>query len=151
MPITQLVYSSRYKASATDSSHLETLRSILAASQRNNPRDHLTGFLLFDKTWFFQILEGEHDDVLATYNRIQKDPRHDQVALMSLREARQRSFPEWSMGGALRTLDQQEIFLRHGVADGLDPAKVVAPTVLALAMDLQDYEISRKLALKAAS
>lgn len=151
MAVTQLIYSSRYKKAPDSPSHLDTLRSILAASQRNNGADDLTGFLLFDRPWFFQILEGEHDQVISTYNRIQKDVRHDGVELMALRQMNRRSFPQWSMGGAMRGLDQQEIFLRHGLSGGLDPSKVVAPTVLALAVDLQDFEISRRESLKVAS
>jgi hypothetical protein len=151
MAITQLIYSSRYRKAAESQAHLETLRSILATSQANNTRDGLTGFLLFDQKWFFQILEGEHDSVITTYNRIQKDARHDTIELMALRQVGRRSFPEWSMGGAMRSLDQQEIFLRHGVTDGLDPKKMVAPTVVALAMDLQEYAVNRREALKAAS
>lgn len=146
MATTQLIYSSRYRSDAGKETLLETLRSILSASRRNNTRDALTGFLLFDRPWFFQILEGAHDQVLATYNRIQKDPRHDSITLMALREAPGRSFPEWSMGGVLRSFDQQEIYLRHGIADSLDPKKLQAATVLDLAMDLQDFEISRKAA-----
>jgi hypothetical protein len=146
MATTQLIYSSRYRSDAGKETLLETLRSILSASRRNNTRDGLTGFLLFDRPWFFQILEGAHDGVLATYNRIQKDPRHDSVSLMALREAPARSFPEWSMGGVLRNFDQQEIYLRHGIVDSLDPKKLQAATVLGLAKDLQDFEISRKAA-----
>jgi hypothetical protein len=149
MAVTQLIYSSRNKSAVEGRVQLEMLRSILAVSQRNNLRDGLTGFLIFDSVHFFQILEGDGDRVLAAYNRIQKDPRHGKVALMAKREIRARSFPQWSMGGALRSLDQQEIFIRHGVADSLDPAKLAAPTLLALAVDLQSFELDRKQALLA--
>jgi hypothetical protein len=150
MAITQLIYHSRYTASSGVSS-LQTLRSVLASSQRNNLRDELTGFLLFDKPWFFQILEGSPDQVTGSYDRIQKDPRHGRVTLMSMRTVAQRNFPQWSMGGAMRSMDQQEIFLRHGSVETLDPAKLSADTVLTLAMDLKDHEISRREALRTAS
>lgn len=143
MSVIQLVYSSRNHAAAEpDRSQLELLRSILAVSRRNNARDGITGFLLFDRAWFFQILEGERQSVTASYGRIEKDPRHSEVRLMSTRDIRRRSFPRWSMGAALRTLDQQEIYLRHGICGALDPNRVTAPTILSLAMDLQDDEIA---------
>lgn len=148
MAVTQLIYCSRSK-SALVGRQLEALRSILAVSQRNNLRDGLTGFLIFDRTHFFQILEGDGNCVLAAYKRIQKDPRHGEVTLMAEREVRARSFPQWSMAGVLRSLDQQEIFIRHGVADSLDPARVAAMTVLALAVDLQQFALDRKQALMA--
>jgi hypothetical protein len=148
MAITQLIYHSRYKP-LPGQSRLDTLRAILAASQPNNSRDKLTGFLLFDRNWFFQILEGEADQVQAAYNRIQKDPRHESLTTMAMRQVPRRSFPEWSMGGALRGPEQQEIFLRHGISGELEPSKVAAVTILALAMDLQlfldAYNYARRL------
>jgi hypothetical protein len=149
MAVTQLIYSSRNKSVAQDRAQLTMLRTILTVSQRNNVRDGLTGFLIFDRVHFFQILEGDSDRVLATFNRIQRDPSHGEVTLMAKREVRARSFPQWSMGGALRSLDHQEIFLRHGIVDSLDPRKVDAATVHALALDLQNFEIDRKEVLKA--
>lgn len=141
MPLTQLVYFSRYKAAVASGGHvpLEPLRAILSVSQRNNSRNEVTGFLLFDQTWFFQVLEGERAPLVSTYERIQHDTRHVEVTLIALRDTRARSFPTWSMGGASRTVDQGEIFLRHGISGALDPARITAPTVIALAMDLQDH------------
>jgi hypothetical protein len=68
---------------------------------------------------------------------------------MAQREVRTRSFPQWSMGGALRSLEQQEIFLRHGIVDSLDPTKLAAGTILALATDLLSFELDRKQVLRA--
>lgn len=145
MPLTQIVYYSRHKAVASgERARLELLRTVLSVSQRNNSRDGLTGFLLFDRTWFLQVLEGERARLMSTYERIQRDPRHSDVTLIALRDTKARSFPTWSMAGAIRTLDQGEIFLRHGISGALDPARITAPTVVALAMDLQDYERARK-------
>lgn len=149
MAVTQLIYSSRNQSVDEGSAWQEMLRSILAVSQRNNLRDGLTGFLIFDHVHFFQILEGESDRVRAAYSRIQKDPRHAEVTLIGEREIRARSFPQWSMASAVRSSDQQEIFVRHGVPDSLDPATIVAPTILALAMDLQDFQLSHAQALRA--
>lgn len=151
MPFTQLTYHSRNLAQASGGGLLAALRDILAVSQRNNARDAITGYLIGDRDWFAQILEGEADKVRATYNRIQSDPRHGQVTLVSRREIRARSFPQWSMGGALRTPETEEIFLRHGAAGAFDPRRLSAPSILAVAMDLQDCEIARRLGLRAAS
>ncbi|HEY0353334.1 MAG TPA: BLUF domain-containing protein, partial [Enterovirga sp.] len=59
MAVTQLIYSSRNKSVAQDRAQLTMLRTILTVSQRNNVRDGLTGFLIFDRVHFFQILEGD--------------------------------------------------------------------------------------------
>ena len=54
----QLIYYSRNTVPGGDRAMLMNLRNIVSASQRNNTRDGITGFLIFDKTWFIQILEG---------------------------------------------------------------------------------------------
>lgn len=152
MSLVQIVYHSRNRLnSSPDRSQLDLLRSVLSASQCNNARDGITGFLLFDRSWFFQILEGERAQVLATYDRIQKDPRHADVTLMALREMRARSFPGWSMGGGMRSLDHGEIYLRHGISGAMEPSRITAPTVVALAMDLQDFDLARQQQLRQAS
>ena len=76
MKLHQLVYYSKNQAASDDRGHLAQLREIIAVSQRNNQRDAITGYLIFDKVWFLQILEGERDKIFSTYQRIQKDPRH---------------------------------------------------------------------------
>ena len=50
--IHQLVYYSRNVVLGNDRAMLTNLREIVTASQRNNSRDGITGFLIFDKTWF---------------------------------------------------------------------------------------------------
>ncbi len=47
--------------------------AILAASQRNNARDGLTGLLYADGRRFLQVLEGEASAVAATIARIERD------------------------------------------------------------------------------
>lgn len=74
--IHQLVYYSRNTVQGGDRAMLINLREIVSASQRNNSRDGVTGFLIFDKTWFVQILEGDKAQVTETYTRIARDTRH---------------------------------------------------------------------------
>ena len=70
---------------------LKEASAYLRGSVAEGLRDEVTGFLIFDQSWFFQILEGERARVLSTYERIQKDPRHGDVTLMSMRDVRERS------------------------------------------------------------
>jgi hypothetical protein len=139
MPITQLTYLSRNGLSGDAVALNNQLGVILNVSRRNNRRDSLTGYLVSDGTWFLQILEGDHEKVMAALVRIRFDQRHSDVRVISTREIRTRSFPHWSMGGAVKTPAMRAIFRRHGL-ERLDPAGLTAPTILALAMDLQDFE-----------
>jgi hypothetical protein len=148
--IHQLIYYSRNTVPGDDRAMLTNMREILGASQRNNARDGITGFLIFDKTWFFQVLEGDRAVVKETYDRIAADTRHTGTVVMSTRDAALRSFPNWTMGGALRTPEVQEVYLANGISGDLDPKKLSADQILQLALDLQEYEQSRR-SLKAAS
>jgi hypothetical protein len=148
MAVTQLTYLSRNKL-AGDAAALDAqLGQVLTVSRRNNRRDGITGYLVSHGTWFLQILEGEHEKVMAALVRIRFDERHSDVQVISTREIRTRSFPHWSMGGSVRTPAMQAIFARHGF-DRLDPAALTAPSVLALAMDLQDFERAQSTTLRA--
>ena len=139
MPITQLTSLSRNSLTGSAAALDEQLARVLDVSRRNNRRDGLTGYLVSDGTWFLQILEGDDESVMAALVRIRFDPRHSDVRVISTRQIRMRSFPQWSMGGSLRTPAMRAIFRRHGL-ERIDPATLTAPAILLLMMDLQDYE-----------
>lgn len=147
----QIVYYSRLNKDAFSGSTLSFLRDIVEVSQRNNARDDISGALIFDNEWFLQILEGPQEAIERTYNRIQKDPRHTTVTLVEKRPLAARLFPEWGMGGTLRSLDVQEIFLDHGIGGPIEPSRLSASTIVNLALDLKRYEIARKSARGAAA
>ncbi|GJE04486.1 BLUF domain-containing protein [Methylobacterium isbiliense] len=149
--IHQLVYYSRNTVAGGDRAMLTNMREILSASQRNNSRDGITGFLIFDKTWFVQILEGERAKVTETYARIACDPRHSAATIINLRDVHGRLFPNWTMGGAMRTPEVQEVYLQHGFGGPLEPARLKSEQVINLALDLQAYEVSRRQGQKLAS
>jgi hypothetical protein len=73
------------------------LPQILAVSQANNRRDGITGLLYADNRRFLQALEGPADAVRAAFARIQADPRHRAVVILSSREVTEREFGEWAM------------------------------------------------------
>ncbi len=74
------------------------IQSILRASRRNNPLYGITGALLFTGTGFAQVLEGHRESVERLFERIGADPRHADVAVLSLTPTEKRSFPAWAMG-----------------------------------------------------
>ncbi len=139
MPITQLTYMSRNAAPGDGTALDAQLSEILQVSRRNNGRDGLTGYLVSDGTWFLQILEGDHERIMAALVRIRFDARHSDVRVLSTRQILTRSFPEWSMGGSLKTPAMRAIFRRHNL-ERIDPATLTAPAILLLMMDLQDHE-----------
>ncbi|RYE03621.1 MAG: BLUF domain-containing protein [Sphingomonadales bacterium] len=70
---------------------------ILATSRRNNHRDSITGLLYSDSARFLQVLEGPEAKVEEAFARIQADPRHRALVILSRRTIDAREFGEWDM------------------------------------------------------
>jgi hypothetical protein len=149
--IHQLIYFSRNVVVGNDRAMLTNLREIVSASQRNNSRDGITGFLIFDKTWFIQILEGTQAQVSETYTRIARDPRHATATIVDARNVPARSFPNWTMGGAMRTPEVEEVYLQHGIGSVIDPVRLKSAQVVNLALDLQAFDAAKRQAQRLAS
>ncbi|MDV6331680.1 BLUF domain-containing protein [Asticcacaulis sp. 201] len=137
----QIIYHSRYTVSA---SGLSTIRDILSVSETNNYRNGITGFLIFDKSSFVQVLEGERGAVEDTYLRICNDPRHSRPTVIEARDMGDRAFPDWAMGGFIRSPEAQDIYARHGLTGGLEASSLTADQVIGLAQDLAASEQLRQ-------
>lgn len=137
----QLIYHSQY--TGTQGS-LSVVRDILTASQRNNSRHGITGFLIFDKTSFLQILEGDAPAVLETYERIKTDQRHAQLSVIAADDVAARAFPDWAMGGFLRSPEVQPIYTRYGIDKGMAPQDLTREPVVSLAHALMSFEAERQ-------
>ncbi len=93
----RVLYCSRNCISGPPEAVSDKIRAILAASRRNNARDGITGGLLFSQGCFAQVLEGPLDAVETTFERIQCDEHHSDVAVLQSGPIEQRDFPDWSM------------------------------------------------------
>lgn len=127
----QLLYVSKETSPLSD----EDLESILKVSRQNNNRDQITGFLAYlPNGAIIQILEGEKEVVLRTYDRIAKDTRHTKATTVFEHESDERQFLEWSMG--FRKMSESEAKAVPGFID-LRDGKTLArlgdgPTVITL-------------------
>ncbi|WP_299176063.1 BLUF domain-containing protein [uncultured Brevundimonas sp.] len=79
---------------------LISLADILATSDRNNRRDDLTGALLVNGGRFLQVLEGAHQDLNRTLDRLQRDGRHRDIQILCRNTADHRQFGQWTMVAA---------------------------------------------------
>ena len=109
----RLVYVSRSILTDTQQVDAEVAR-ILSTSQVNNRRAGVTGALLFGADCFAQALEGPVDDVTATFERIQCDPRHRDTVILQAGPVERREFGGWSMAYAGRMEDERMRFARIG-------------------------------------
>jgi hypothetical protein len=73
------------------------ITQILQTSRRKNKEQNVTGALLFDSGYFAQTLEGPRLAIEQIFERIQRDPRHGDVIVLSSQTDGRRDFPEWSM------------------------------------------------------
>ena len=76
---------------------LLVIADILAVSQRNNSRDQITGSLVYSDATFFQVVEGAREDLDRLIRRLEGDPRHGEITVVSRTEVTGRIFPDWSM------------------------------------------------------
>ena len=104
---------------------LIALAEIIAVSDRNNRRDHLTGALVVSRGRFFQVLEGQPVDVDRALARIAKDTRHHDVSHVLRREVTGRLFPNWSMVAARVTPSVEADIDRAIDACVTDPATAI--------------------------
>jgi hypothetical protein len=94
MPLIQIAYAS---AATVHFTSLE-LHELLLKSRTNNSGVGITGLLLYHKMSFFQILEGNEQDVVPLFAHISRDSRHERVLLLSKKEVNAQNFGDWSMG-----------------------------------------------------
>ncbi|WP_417667048.1 BLUF domain-containing protein [Roseibium sp.] len=90
--------------------------SILESARRRNSASKVTGCLLFTHDYFFQVLEGNEDAVLSTFERIKHDPRHRSIEVLSQGELEKRKFPESWMGFSEHAVSHDDLFTEIGDA-----------------------------------
>ncbi|MFN6980906.1 MAG: BLUF domain-containing protein [Brevundimonas sp.] len=76
---------------------LALIADILAVSERNNSRDHITGSLVFDDGWFFQAMEGPAEALGRLMRRLELDSRHYDIEVVHQVQVTSRLFQDWSM------------------------------------------------------
>lgn len=103
MSLHQIIYISM--ASGVGPSQAD-LRALLAQSVCHNQSAGLTGLLLYARSGYMQLLEGESAALESLFARIRQDPRHSRVTTLLHGPVAQRSFPQWAM--AFRRLDGEE-------------------------------------------
>ncbi|MBJ6120769.1 BLUF domain-containing protein [Sphingomonas mollis] len=95
---------------------------LMAVSQRNNTRQHVTGLLFFDGKRFLQALEGEEAAVETTLARIRDDARHRAIVILSDRTVAAREFGPWAMAYRASGGDEGEIARIEALVANATPA-----------------------------
>lgn len=89
-----------YNSAATKHFSDEELLELLEAARNNNAARNVGGMLLYVDECFFQVLEGEQEQVSEIVEAIRADTRHDKITEIINEPIAKRSFQEWTMGFA---------------------------------------------------
>jgi hypothetical protein len=73
------------------------LDDILKTSRSNNPKNGITGNLIFHSDLFLQILEGPPEAINNLYDRILSDSRHGDIVKLRDSEFPRRLYASWAM------------------------------------------------------
>jgi hypothetical protein len=83
-----------------------------------------------------QVLEGGRDAVNALYNKIVRDSRHRDIALLHYEEVAERKFAGWTMGQVNLTKVNPSLLLKYSDRPVLDPFAVSGQASMALLEEL---------------
>ena len=128
------IISSRGQALASDLQHL------LASSIRNNQQRDITGGLVFNRSNFVQVLEGDETDVLHIFELISRDSRHTNIITTETKLVENRQFETWSMGYVGRTAAIDAIYKKLGPKAKFDPAQMSSESLVSFVLELVSNE-----------
>lgn len=130
-----------YKSHSKTPIDWELVNSILETSQEDNTKKGISGVLLATKNHFLQVLEGSFEEVNKLYFSIVRDPRHDEVQLISFNCIENRIFDIWAMHGIDVLNFNQELSQQLRNSYGEENGEVRFPTeqweVLSLIHDIR--------------
>src|SRR4051794_28676501 len=120
MGIRCLLYVSESCLSWPDDAH--EVDHIVANARTRNEQLGLTGALIYTRTHFAQVLEGERDAIEAVMASIRADSRHRNLCVVAEESIETRYFPDWTMAysGPSFYVDRQ---IRPLLTAATDPAR----------------------------
>lgn len=121
------------------------LPEILSIAQKRNAAVNVTGALLCCDGWFLQALEGPMVNVLETYGRIVRDPRHLTATVIEATPTRERLFSQWSMCGVALSPVDKEIVNALESNGGFHQARTKPASALKLLGTVRKIQSTRAL------
>ncbi len=112
-----------YASQASGKISREEVEHIIQTSMRNNKDRNITGMLLYAEGTFFQVLEGDREQLEDLYIIIKADIRHQQIVKIYEEPIDKRYFGDWSMG--LASLDHKELSRIPGCRDFFQSGKAL--------------------------
>ncbi len=128
-----------YCSTVTTDLEKDDFIEMVRTSVVNNKKRNLTGILLFDGHYFFQVLEGDKEDVTAILSKIQQDERHHNIYTLSRRQIATRLFPKWSM----ELIDANNDFFQETFGGDFNPYEFSDNEALVCATNAKAWRMRR--------
>jgi blue light- and temperature-responsive anti-repressor len=138
MDLIQFVYHSRMVIARSGLSRLAEFSLIHKTAVKNNRFNGISGFLVFSKDKFIQVLEGERKLVFETFDRIKRDDRHTDITVLGAAPCQSRAFPDWLMGAMSDDVQIQEAMLGAGIGGNTDITRLNAGQIIKVFSMLAD-------------
>ena len=130
--LVRLLYASRAAEAVTQ----ELTEAILQSSRKHNPALGITGVLCYGGDVYMQVLEGGREAVNELYNKIVRDERHRNIALLHYQEVAERKFAGWTMGQVNLAKVNPALLLKYSDKAVLDPFATSGRASMALLEEL---------------
>jgi Sensors of blue-light using FAD len=139
--VRQVIYISK----AADDFAASDLRELAEVSARNNKLRGITGALLYIDNCFIQVIEGDEGSMSDLLAKLEADPRHCNIRIISDRLEKCRHFPDWSMGLISTPDDERPGVVRElrsvsEITDGEKASDTIMPIPNTVAMMQRLYE-----------
>ena len=93
-----MIYQLVYVSKATSDIPADELDQLLRDARTNNAQLDITGMLLYHDGSFIQVLEGDEQKVTRVFEKIERDPRHENTNVVLKTTVAERAFNDWAMG-----------------------------------------------------
>lgn len=140
MYLSRLVYYSLVTLDGSGKSAFREVRSALQAGTQNNLDNGVTGGLLFNPTYFAQVLEGDRQVISDTFCRLSQNPKHKGIVILECKPISERKFSTWHVGFAGKSELAQKLYIKYGTTNMFDPTKMSASAVVDFICELVTEE-----------
>ena len=87
-----------YISNKSEHVNKKDIQEIFETTQKNNKSRNITGILLYLENSFFQVLEGDRQELVAVFNTIEMDDRHENIFVVIDKPIDKQTFKDYKSG-----------------------------------------------------
>lgn len=149
MYLSRLVFYSLVSLDGSNANAFGEVRSALKAGTVHNEKEGITGGLIFNQTYFSQVMEGDRQAISDTFFRIAKNPKHKNIVILDFQPISERTFESWHVGFAGKSELAKKLYIKYGTTSRFDPSKMTASALVSFISELVvEEDVIQKLLRK---